>query len=157
PIASSPRAARDHPGRGCRECSRRRSVGGWSDGSGADDARDAPSLDDQARLARLDRDAIVETIAAAVLADFADVDDFADDTTRRDDLVAALERLQRILMLLPLLLLRTPHDEVDDRDDEDELEHERRERAATGAGGLQKEREGNSQRIDHAAVTGREW
>ena len=57
--------------------------------SRSDDTRDPPALDDEPRLAGLDRDAVVEAVRAAFLRRFADVNHFADDAAGRDDLVAA--------------------------------------------------------------------
>ena len=72
----------------------------------ADDARDAAALDDQSRLGRLDRDAVLHRARGRCprRVGFLDVHHFADDAAGGDDLVAALDRAQRGLVLLPLLL-----------------------------------------------------
>src|SRR3954465_11139063 len=62
----------------------------------ADDARDLASLDDEPRLRRLDRDLVVHRAGRRAFArgHLADVHHFSEDSTERDDAIAALERAQ---------------------------------------------------------------
>src|SRR5262245_23816385 len=98
--------------------------------------RDAAALDDQARLVRLDRYAVVHRCRLAFAFLLTDVHDLADNAARRHDLVSTLEVSEPLLVVLPLLLLRPDHHEVEDREDRDDLENEGEQRRAPAGGSL---------------------
>ena len=100
------------------------------------DARDAPALDDEARFAGLDRDAVVEALRrcrpCAISLMWMTSPTMPPAVTISSPRLSALSER---LMLLPLLLLRPDHDEVDDGDDENELDENGRSASSTARGG----------------------
>jgi hypothetical protein len=77
-------------------------------------ACDAGAIDDEARIARLERDAL-----------FLDRDDLADHAAGGQHLVARLERGDHLAVPLLLAPLRHDQDEVEDRDDRDHRDEAR--------------------------------
>src|SRR5438309_2233628 len=95
-------------------------------GGAVQDVRDAAARHEELRFAAPHGDLVV-----------LDVYHLADDASRRDDLVAALERGEELFVLRLLPALRPDQEEVEDRDEGPDLEHEDREPAArvlTGGG-----------------------
>src|SRR3954465_4955015 len=132
-----------------------RSLLGWR-ARAADDARDLAALDDETRLRGLDRDLVLHRTRRRAFArgDLADVYYLAEDATKGDDPIAALDRAERLLVLLLLLRLRADEEEVEDAQDQDDLDEEGRERAhaASAAAELEQEERGENARVDHAGA-----
>src|SRR2546425_2002267 len=93
------------------------------DGGAVRDARDPAPHDDELGLAAADRDFVV-----------LDVHDFTDDPARREDLVAALQRLEECVVFLALAALRADKNEVEDCDEQTDLNDERTRSRPTRAG-----------------------
>src|SRR5690349_19898339 len=91
---------------------------------GAHDLGDAPALDDETRVPRLDGDLVVHLRRLlAVLAAIPNVNHLGNDAAGRDDPVAPLHLTDSYLVLAPLLLLRSKDDHPEDQDDHREHEY----------------------------------